>query len=69
MPPNRGLYRGAAKETLSAEVRTSITSRKPVSVLHKEIRHIELPVFREVTAPPATWTSVAAEDAAAQQQQ
>ena len=68
VPPNRGLYRGAAKETLSAEVRTSIASRKPVSVLHEEVRHIELPVFREVPARPVTWTSPAAEEAAQQQQ-
>ena len=68
VPPNRGLYRGAAKETLSAEVRTSIASRKPVSVLHEEVRHIELPVFREVPARPVTWMSPAAEEAAQQQQ-
>jgi transglutaminase-like putative cysteine protease len=69
VPPNRGIYRGAARETLSAEVRTTITARKPVSVLHEEIRHIELPVFREVTTQTAGWVSAAAEEAAAQQQQ
>jgi transglutaminase-like putative cysteine protease len=69
VPPNRGIYRGGAKETLSAEVKTMVTQRKPVSVLHEEIRHIELPVFREVTARPAGWLSAAAEEAAAQQQQ
>jgi transglutaminase-like putative cysteine protease len=69
VPPNRGIYRGAARETLSAEVRTAVTTRKPVSVLHEEIRHIELPVFREVAAHTARWVSAAAEEAAAQQQQ
>jgi transglutaminase-like putative cysteine protease len=69
VPPNRGIYRGSARETMSAEVKTTIASRKPVSVLHEEIRHIELPVFRELTARPVEWIPSAAEEAAAQQQQ
>jgi len=68
VPPNRGIYRGGARETLRAEVRTEITSHKPVSVLHEEIRGIELPVFREVSPRPIERMPTAAEDAAAQQQ-
>ena len=69
VPPNRGIYRGSARETLSAEVKTTITSRKPISVLHEEIRHIDLPVFRELPARAVEWVPSAAEEAAAQQQQ
>ena len=69
VPPNRGIYRGSARETLSAEVKTTIASRKPISVLHEEIRHIDLPVFRELPLRAVEWVPSAAEEAAAQQQQ
>jgi transglutaminase-like putative cysteine protease len=68
VPPNRGTYRGTAKETLHAEVQTTISSHKAVSALHEEIRHIDLPVYREIPARPAERTLTALEAAAAQQQ-
>jgi transglutaminase-like putative cysteine protease len=69
VPPNRGLYRGAARETMTASVRTTVTERKPVSVLHEEIRAIDVPVVRELPARRVERAPSAAEEAAAQQQQ
>jgi transglutaminase-like putative cysteine protease len=70
VPPNRGIYRGNAKETLSAEVRTQVTAGKGTADLHEEIRQIDLPVFQE---PPERRrlerVITRAEEAAIQQQQ
>jgi transglutaminase-like putative cysteine protease len=69
VPPNKGTYRGAAKETLRAEVETTISAHKPVSALHEEIRQIDLPVYQEIPARPAERTLTPLEAAEAQQQQ
>jgi transglutaminase-like putative cysteine protease len=70
VPPNRGIYRGNAKETLRAEVRTQVTAGKDTIDLHEEIRQIDLPVFHE---PPERRrlerVITRAEEAAIQQQQ
>ena len=70
VPPNKGIYRGNAKETLRAEVRTHVTASKGIVDLHEEIRQIDLPVFHE---PPerrrAERAITRAEEAAIQQQQ
>jgi transglutaminase-like putative cysteine protease len=70
VPPNKGIYRGNANETLRAEVRTQATTGKGVVDLHEEIRQIDLPVFQE---PPdrrrLERVITRAEEAAIQQQQ
>jgi transglutaminase-like putative cysteine protease len=70
VPPNKGIYRGNARETLRAEVRTEVTTGKGVVDLHEEIRQIDLPVFHE---PPERRglerVITRAEEAAIQQQQ
>lgn len=70
VPPNKGIYRGNARETLHAEVRTQVTAGKGVVDLHEEIRQIDLPVFQE---PPerrrVARLITRAEEAAIQQQQ
>ena len=71
VPPNKGIYRGNARETLRAEVLTQVTAGKGVVDLHEETRQIDLPVFQE---PPERQRPVErvitrAEQAAIQQQQ
>ena len=70
VPPNKGIYRGNARETLRAEVITQETTGKGIVDLHEETRQIDLPVFQE---PPerrsADRTITRAEEAAIQQQQ
>jgi transglutaminase-like putative cysteine protease len=70
VPPNKGIYRGNARETLRAEVHTQVTASKGVVDLHEEIRRIELPVYHE---PPERRrlerVITRAEEAAIQQQQ
>jgi len=51
-PPNRGLYRGRAQETLRAEVHTRRSSRRGVVGLHEQVEAIDVPVYREVPAAP-----------------
>src|SRR5437763_16912778 len=69
VPPNKGIYRGIAKETLKAEVSTEVVLGKTVSTLREDFRHIDLPVFREVPARPPDRAVSAVDDMSAQQQQ
>ena len=69
MPPNKGIYRGIAKETLKAEVITEVVPGKVVSTLREDITHIDLPVFREVPARPPDRIVTNTADVASQQQQ
>jgi transglutaminase-like putative cysteine protease len=69
VPPNRGIFRGNARESLRAEVHTRRSGPKPVATLHEEVEHIDLPVYQEIPARSHDWTSAVADDAAAQQQQ
>lgn len=70
VPPNRGIFRGNARERLTAEVYTRPSAPKDVSTLHEEVASIELPVFQEIPdrRPRRPYTA-ADEDAAQQQQQ
>jgi len=52
VPPNKGIFRGIAKETLKAEIFTEVVPGKVVSTLREEISHIDLPVFREIPGRP-----------------
>jgi transglutaminase-like putative cysteine protease len=69
VPPNKGIYRGVAKETLSAEVFTQVTAGKSVSTLREALRPIDLPVFREIPERRIDRLTTAGEEVAAQQQQ
>ena len=68
VPPNKGIYRGVAKEALRAGVFTEVTAGTAVSSLREEVRHIDLPVFPEVPQRRMDGMT-AADEAAAQQQQ
>jgi transglutaminase-like putative cysteine protease len=48
VPPNRGIYRGAAHETLRAEVETHVSTARPVPQLTTETRPIPLQTYREL---------------------
>jgi transglutaminase-like putative cysteine protease len=71
VPPNKGIYRGNARETLRAEVRTEVTTGKGVVDLHEETRQIDLPVFQEPPERrrPVERVITRMEEAAIQQQQ
>ena len=69
VPPNKGIYRGNARESLRAEVLTQPSAPKAIAALHEEMEHIDLPVFQEIPARTHDWTTAVAEDAVAQQQQ
>jgi transglutaminase-like putative cysteine protease len=69
VPPNKGIFRGNARETLTAEVYTRVSAQKDVSTLREEIESIELPVFQEIPDRARSWSAVAADDALVQQQQ
>jgi transglutaminase-like putative cysteine protease len=70
VPPNRGLYRGRARETLTAEVYTRLAADRPLAGLHEEIGHIDLPVFAEIPERGRLdWDPAAARAAAQQEQQ
>lgn len=68
VPPNKGIFRGSANETLMAEVYTRRSEDKGISALHEEIEQIDLPVFQEIPGRRRDWAVAAAEEAASQQQ-
>jgi len=69
VPPNKGIYRGVAEETLAAGVTTRVTAGPGVSSLREETRQIDLPVFSEIPQRRMDRPTTAAQEAAAQQQQ
>jgi transglutaminase-like putative cysteine protease len=69
VPPNKGIYRGIARETLKAEVVTEVVPPNIIATLREEIRHIDLPVFRELPARPPDRIVTGLSDVSAQQQQ
>ncbi len=69
VPPNKGIFRGNAREALRAEVHTRRSAPKPIAALHEEVEHIDLPVFQEIPDRTRDWTGAVVEDAVAQQQQ
>jgi transglutaminase-like putative cysteine protease len=68
VPPNKGIYRGTARETLTAEVRTRSMGERPPLVPPEAVQPIDLPVFREIPERRRDYDVVAAEAAAQQQQ-
>jgi len=69
VPPNKGIFRGNAYESLRTEVLTHRSAPKAIAAPHEEVEHIDLPVFQEIPARTHDWTSAVVEDAVAQQQQ
>jgi transglutaminase-like putative cysteine protease len=69
VPPNKGIYRGVATETLKAEVVTEVVPGHTVATLREAVRHIDLPVYREVPARPPDRIVTGVADVSAQQQQ
>jgi hypothetical protein len=68
VPPNKGIFRGSAREHLRAEVRTRVSAHKTISTLHEEVEDIDLPVFQEIPERKRDWVTTAAEHEAGQQQ-
>ena len=68
VPPNKGIYRGVAEETLAAGVTTRVTAGPGVSSLREETRQIDLPVFSEIPQQRMDRPTTAAQEAAVQQQ-
>ncbi len=69
VPPNKGIYRGGATETLRAEVFTEVvTEPAGAEAPRDEVRQIDLPVFQEVPVRRMDRITTVAEEAAAQQQ-
>jgi transglutaminase-like putative cysteine protease len=69
VPPNKGIFRGNAREHLRAEVHTRDSTQKAVSTIREEVEQIDLPVFQEIPERKHEWVRAAIEDAASQQQQ
>ncbi len=69
VPPNKGIFRGVAQETLRAEVHTQASSAKALPQLTSETRPIPLQTFREAPARRPISAAVALEDEQQQQQQ
>ena len=70
VPPNKGIYRGAARETLTAEVYTRSVATTTMPRLADDTRTIDLRTFASVPARrPAASALAAAEEQAEQQQQ
>jgi transglutaminase-like putative cysteine protease len=70
VPPNRGIYRGHAKETLRAEVLTTVAAVRPVAQLTTETRPIPLQTYREAPGRrPGRDIAPPPEDEQQQQQQ
>jgi len=69
VPPNRGIFRGNARESLTAEVYTRPSTQKAVATLHEEVAQIDLPVFQEIPERRREHGVDPAVEAAIQQQQ
>ena len=69
VPPNKGIYRGVAREMLAAEVHTQVSTARTVPQLTVETRPIPLQTFREVPARRPDRVGLPAEDEQQQQQQ
>ena len=68
VPPNRGIYRGSARETLTAQVRTERAPGRARGAFQEELVVIDLPVYTDVPLRRAERPSIL-EDVAAEAQQ
>jgi transglutaminase-like putative cysteine protease len=69
VPPNKGIYRGNASETLRAEVRTALTPKRAGLPPQESTEVIEIPVFKEIPARRTDYDAAILVEQAAQQQQ
>jgi transglutaminase-like putative cysteine protease len=69
VPPNKGIYRGNAVESLEAEVVTRLSAHKAIAALYEEMAHIDLPVYPEIPERRRDRNILVVEDEIAQQQQ
>jgi len=69
VPPNKGIYRGNALETLEAKVVTRPSAPKAIAALYEEMEHIDVPVFPEIPERRRDRNITLVEDPAEQQQQ
>jgi transglutaminase-like putative cysteine protease len=69
VPPNKGIYRGVAHETLHAEVYTQPSALRVLPQFSSETRPIPLQTFREAPARRPVSVAVPLDDAQQQQQQ
>ena len=69
VPPNKGIYRGRASETLSAEVRMRTATARALPTLQDTVQAIDVPVYTEIPGRKRDADDVAALEAAQQQQQ
>jgi transglutaminase-like putative cysteine protease len=69
VPPNKGIYRGVAREMLAAEVTTQVSTARTVPQLTVETRPIPLETFREAPARRPDRVGLPVEDEQQQQQQ
>jgi transglutaminase-like putative cysteine protease len=69
VPPNKGIFRGNARETLHTAVRTQESAPKDISALHEEMEQIDVPVYQEIPERRRDRLKAAADEIAAQQQQ
>jgi transglutaminase-like putative cysteine protease len=67
VPPNKGIYRGNARETLEAEVRTRTVVERAFPA-HESVEAIEVPVFAEIPAHRPDYDAAILLEQAAQQQ-
>jgi transglutaminase-like putative cysteine protease len=69
VPPNRGIFRGVAQETLRGEVHTQVATARALPQLTSETRPIPLQTYREAPARRPVSAAVPLEDEQQQQQQ
>ena len=60
VPPNKGIYRGAARETMRAEVHSTVVPPEPVAMATERVEPIDVPVFQEIPERPLTPADLAA---------
>jgi len=69
VPPNKGIYRGVARESLHAEVFTQVSAATALPQLTNETRPIPLQTYREAPARRPDRVGLPVEDEQQQQQQ
>jgi len=69
VPPNKGVYRGNAQESLTAKVHTTPTARPDVAGLREQIESIDLPVYSKLPIKTSSSVDVMVPVEAQQQQQ
>lgn len=69
VPPNKGIYRGNAREALRAEVQTQAATERISPAPQETVEAIDVPVFKEVPLRRTDYDGAALLEAAAQQQQ